>query len=294
MAKPIKPKTCPVVAVLNMKGGVGKTTISGNVFREIFRRKLKRILLIDFDPQFNLTQLLLSRATYESLKSKKKTPWHVMEPSYSPNVFRVSEKDTLNVSDVSTFVTKLRHITGRPEIVLDLLPGDFELAMLNLRENTASLAAARTRFSSCVSNARTSYDLIVLDCNPSSSFLTRTAIELASHILIPVRPDKYSLLGVEMIFDYIKQLPTVSDMPELLVLLNDIAREDLNNEVVSTLRASSDFGPITLVKHIRRSKVLIARSDHTGFAVDRRAPHTSKVSLNLGEVADELAGKLGL
>ncbi len=50
-------KEAPVVAVLNMKGGVGKTTIAGNLSREIFRTKKIHTLLIDLDAQFNLTQL---------------------------------------------------------------------------------------------------------------------------------------------------------------------------------------------------------------------------------------------
>ncbi|MEP6664250.1 MAG: ParA family protein, partial [Verrucomicrobiota bacterium] len=63
----------PVVAVLNMKGGVGKTTISANVFRELYRRigKEKKTLLIDFDAQFNLTQSVITEKGYEPLKKDK-------------------------------------------------------------------------------------------------------------------------------------------------------------------------------------------------------------------------------
>ena len=54
-------KYVPVVAVLNMKGGVGKTTLSSNVFRQMFDRQKHGILLLDLDPQFNLTQTLFTR-----------------------------------------------------------------------------------------------------------------------------------------------------------------------------------------------------------------------------------------
>jgi len=48
----------PVLSILNMKGGVGKTTVSAHVMRVLYHRYQKRILLVDLDPQFNLTQAL--------------------------------------------------------------------------------------------------------------------------------------------------------------------------------------------------------------------------------------------
>jgi chromosome partitioning protein len=49
----------PVIAVLNLKGGVGKTTLAAHVFRELFVAKRLSILLVDLDPQYNLSQQLL-------------------------------------------------------------------------------------------------------------------------------------------------------------------------------------------------------------------------------------------
>ncbi len=66
-------RKAPVVAVLNMKGGVGKTTIAGNLFSEVFSVKKANTLLIDRDAQFNLTQLLMIRTQYDELLSEKKT-----------------------------------------------------------------------------------------------------------------------------------------------------------------------------------------------------------------------------
>lgn len=60
-----KKKLGPVVAVLNMKGGVGKTTISANVFRRLYYKYRVGTLLIDLDPQYNLTQALFTRPNYD-------------------------------------------------------------------------------------------------------------------------------------------------------------------------------------------------------------------------------------
>ena len=53
----------PVIAVLNLKGGVGKTTLAAHVFREVWASKRISILLVDLDPQYNLSQQLLSRTS---------------------------------------------------------------------------------------------------------------------------------------------------------------------------------------------------------------------------------------
>lgn len=62
-----------MVAVLNMKGGVGKTTISAHVMRVLYHRLKIKTLLVDLDPQFNLSQALISRATYDGLKDSNRT-----------------------------------------------------------------------------------------------------------------------------------------------------------------------------------------------------------------------------
>jgi len=77
--KSTSPST-PVIAVLNMKGGVGKTTISAHVMRVLYRTLKKRTLLVDFDPQFNLTQTVVPESAYEKYKQENRTILSVMEP----------------------------------------------------------------------------------------------------------------------------------------------------------------------------------------------------------------------
>jgi chromosome partitioning protein len=289
-----KTRPAPVISVINMKGGVGKTLISGNVFRELFRSRKKRVLLIDFDTQFNLSQLLLTRVEYDALKAAGKTIYHVMEPKAPTTVFHVSEKDLLDVDDVDSYTHRLVHRVGTTDEVR-LLAGDFRLAQLNLRERDRSLWLPRKRFEKFVAKAQFEYDLIVLDCNPSTSFMTRTALEISTHLLIPVRPDKYSILGVEMLYEFIRILPTVRE-PTKLLLINGLGDSpgDAENDAVNELRAHPTYGPETLVPIVPHSNVLKARSDYTGFAVDRGVPYSATVKDRLTLVAIEIAKKVGL
>jgi chromosome partitioning protein len=283
-----------VVAVVNMKGGVGKTTLSANLFESLFRRKRKRTLLVDFDPQYNLTQLLLREQRYATLKAAGKTIWNVMSPPDPISIFQVAESDLAAVKPVADYVSSLKYFPNARSVSLDLLAGDFELNNLNLREDAGSLRLTRLRFANFMRAARLEYELIVLDCNPSSSFITRSAVEAATHLLVPVRADKFSLLGLEMLTRYVDRLPGMEHVPKTLILLNDLGRDGASADVVRQLRGHDDYGPLTLVSDIRHSESLRAKSDYSGFAVDRRRSHVSKLQAMLDAAADEIAEKVGL
>lgn len=274
-----------------MKGGVGKTTISGNLFRELYKFLSggSKTLLIDFDAQFNLTQLVLTRTEYEGLQKKNKTLWNVFEPGNQPDMFTVSNQQRTTVGDYKDFVERLK-LTGKKNELL-LVPGDFKIALLNLREKPESLEMPRKRFRDFMKKARAECALVVLDCNPSSSFLTRCAIEEATHILVPIRPDKYSVLGLEILAQYIDHLPLVNP-PEFLVIMNGV--DSHISPVEQEVRAHAVFGPNLMVTRILRTKVLEARTDFTGFGVDRGAPYTHRVRSMLEDASNEIIKKLKL
>jgi chromosome partitioning protein len=273
-----------------MKGGVGKTTISGNVFRELFRGLSKSVLLIDFDSQFNLTQLLITRSIYEILSSEGRTISKILHPDTPNSVFAVSEEYLVEVPDPSACTFRLRSLSQKTH--LDLVPGSFDLAMLNLREPARQKLHAR-RFGAFMESARLKYDLIVLDCNPSSSFATRCAIDASTHILVPVKPDKYSALGVEMVWRYTEDLRPY-DTPVRTIVFNDFNGTADAIAIESEIRSHRHFGPNVLVNIIKHSGLLTASRDYTGFAVDRKVPYKRAVRDMLFDVASEYADKLGI
>lgn len=280
-----------------MKGGVGKTALAGNMFREIFRGNKISTLLVDFDPQFNLSQMLLASAQYDMLKLAGKTLLQVMEPSPSASAYVTSKQDLLEVDPIENYTHRIRRMQHDENIVLDIILGDFGIAKFNLQEKSESLKVPRERFKRLIAKARERYKLVVIDCNPSSSFLTRTAVEVASHILVPVKPDKYSMRGVEMLYDYVHNfLPSVTTKPEFMFVLNGVPRSRYDKTVENELRGNRVYGPLTLVNPVYETEMLAARPDYTGFAADRKVPpvHLKRITKNLREVAGETAKRLGL
>ncbi len=277
---------------MNMKGGVGKTTVSANLFRELYRRigKGKKTLLIDFDAQFNLTQSVVTEKSYEGLQKDKRTIWYVLEAPVPSSVFDISDSDLEDCGSWKKFSMLLKHTPEHDE--LHLIPGDFSIAELNLRENPQSLALARKRFKSLIHSARKECNLVVMDCNPASFFLTRCAIENATDLLIPVRPDKYSVLGLKMVTEYVHKIRPASERPQLHVLFNGVGsgRSSVEAEVL----ANTTFAPLTLSATIPLTKVLLARPDYTGFNVDRRVKNAGNIRSAMIAAADESSKRLGL
>jgi chromosome partitioning protein len=283
----------PVVAVLNMKGGVGKTTVTAHVFRLLYFRLQKSTVLIDFDPQFNLTQTIIAQDEYEKLKAANKTILSVMEPPPSLSIFTV----TTNPGPPPTLdsvSTRLRYLTGKPAINLSIVAGDFGMVKYSLVEDLKSLAPIRERFLKFITAARKERNLICIDCNPSSSFMTLCAVLASTHILVPVKPDRYSLLGLRLLDQFLGQVPQIENKPKMLVLLNGVPTSGYDPTVENALRADPKFGPITMSSELNVSKLLEARHNYTGFATDKKVPHRARLTNKIAAVVDELGGLLGL
>lgn len=284
-------KLAPVISVLNMKGGVGKTTISAHVFRRLYHKLMKSTLLVDFDPQFNLTQTVVAQADYDAYKDKKRTIMSVMEPELSQSIFKVNTKVAPPPQETDVSVV-LRHITSNPEINLSLIPGDFALVKYSLIADQHVLTPIRERFLSFIQQARIKRDLVCIDCNPSSSFMTLCALMASTHVLVPVRPDRYSILGLQMLDEFITNLPLLTNKPKLIVLLNGVKTTGYDPSVENQLRSHKRFGPVTLSNVLKTSKLLEASPGYTGFATDKK--HQWRITPQINAVVDELGGKLGL
>jgi len=291
----IKPKKnpCPVVAVLNMKGGVGKTTISAHVFRHLYSHLKKRVLLIDFDPQFNLTQAVISQTDYEEYKAAGQTIFSVMEDSATSSIFKVSSNlgPPPGLDDVS--VRLRRFANTDPEVNLLLVPGDFDLVKYSMIGDGKVLEPVKRRFLKFIDDARLERDLVCIDCNPSSSFMTICALQAATHVLVPVRPDRYSMLGLKMLNRFISDVPQLAKKPELIVLLNGVKISGYDPTVENALRSDPDFGPATLANSLHVSKVLEATAGYTGFATDKRGQGW-RVTPRITAIVNELGAALRL
>ncbi len=279
-----------VVSVINLKGGVGKTTVSAHVMRLLYRTLRKKVLLIDLDPQFNLTQTLLTRKEYEKHRTSGSTVFAAMEPASKVSLFDVATT-TQKPPAASTLATRLRNLSNA---WLDLVPGDFDLVKYSLISDHAKLDKVRQRFLRFVSDARAEYDLVVIDCNPSSSFITLCALHACTQLLVPVRPDKYSVLGVELLADFLERLPDIDPKPKISILLNGIPTSRYDPGPENELRQHKTFGTEVLANRLRVSALLTATSAYTGFATDKPVANRHVLATEINLIVHELGQRWGL
>lgn len=161
-----------ILAIMNQKGGVGKTTTSLNLGAAISTHG-KRVLLVDLDPQANLTMGLglladdLSQSVYELLTDAK--------------------------VDTAKLVMKTKWEN------LDLIPSHIDLSGADLEMVT--MIGRETRLSKALSQISSAYDYVIIDCLPSLSLLTVNAMAAAGEILVPLQAHPFALKGLGKLFE---------------------------------------------------------------------------------------------
>ncbi len=199
-----------VLAVVNQKGGVGKTTTTVNLAAALAQTG-RRVLLVDIDPQGNATmgsgvdKRALARTVYQAL---------------------------LGLGELSGIRTRAER--GG----YDLVPANRELAGAEVE--LVDLPSRETRLRSALERVAADYDYILIDCPPSLSLLTVNALVAAQRVLIPMQCEYYALEGLSDLVGTIKRvranLNPALDIAGLLRTMYD-PRNTLSQQVSSELEA---------------------------------------------------------
>lgn len=187
-----------VISFMNMKGGVGKTTLAVNVAYALAQVQRKQVLIVDGDPQFNATQYLLEDDTY--LKHLKNTKKGTLRDIFVPR--RVGRLNT--IVGVSTRINKSKMALdactvtvfdgGRNRGKLDLIPSS-----LQLMEIETSTRGTESKLKAYLREKAGGYDYVIIDCPPTISIFTQAAILASDKYLVPLKPDSLSVLGLPLL-----------------------------------------------------------------------------------------------
>lgn len=179
------------VSIINMKGGVGKTTLTIQLAWHFagLSNWLKNVLVVDLDPQFNTSQYLLGQEEYESiLKTGKPTVWEIFEQNLrTPSGINILTDPHQPVCNVQNFVGGSR---------IDLIPSRLDLAYSLKQPGQKERQLART-----ISKIEDEYDLILIDCAPTESILTTAAYLCSNYLLVPVKPEYLSTIGLPLLLN---------------------------------------------------------------------------------------------
>jgi chromosome partitioning protein len=211
---------CKVIAITNQKGGVGKTTTTFNLGVALAKQG-KRVLVVDVDPQSNLT----TYAGWYDENELKYTLTDLMEQSMNDDEIKIKESILHHKENV------------------DLIPSNLSLSAL---ENSLTYAMSREyTLRNCLSSIKDDYDYILLDCQPSLGMLTINALASANSVIIPVQSEYFALRGMTDLFKIINKVrrqinPTLKIEGALLTLVD--SRANLPKEIATQLK--DNYGSI--------------------------------------------------
>jgi chromosome partitioning protein len=181
-------KMATVMSLINMKGGVGKTTLAMQLAHTADSMNL-RTLAVDLDPQSNLSQVLMGpRAYVDHLAEEKPTVVQIFD-AYVPTDSLSGSPRLLDIDEV---VVKRAGYWSNSS--LDLIPSRLELSrtLKNPHGKERRLAKALAR-------VQRNYDLVIIDCAPTESVLTDAAYFASRHVVVPIKPEFMATIGLPLL-----------------------------------------------------------------------------------------------
>ena len=178
------------ISVINMKGGVGKTTVASMLARYAAERDLE-VLAVDIDPQANLSQALMGVEGYFRFLNDKSPSIVELFEGYLPPTSATPAPSSMDIGDVV-------HDTPIPG--LSIIPSRFDFA-----DHLVSAASTDTRrLARCIADYFQDIDLIIIDCAPTESILTQAAYHASRYVVVPVKPEFLAILGFQLLDESLK------------------------------------------------------------------------------------------
>lgn len=200
------------IAIINQKGGVGKTTISIN-FASAMASRGYRTLLIDMDPQSHCAVGLA-------------VPEEQIEHSIFDVMMGQARSEPMRISEI------VWKISDR----FELAPSTIDLA--TFEPQTVNLPERENCLKSVLSDIQDDYDYVIIDCPPSVGLLTFNALRAATDVVVPVEMGYFSLHGLSKQLDTLNALSQhCAERPNVMVLgsMYDI-RTKMGREILCELR----------------------------------------------------------
>jgi len=236
-----RPSMTTVISTINLKGGVGKTTLTvafGEFLSEAFG---KRVLIVDLDPQTNATTMLIGEDSWEELNERGHTLAQLFQDALCEDpsdcrfdLEKTRQKGVSIVRDVRT---------------LDLLPSSLDL--IDVQDRLASIPSGRFYTNNPTEVLRRAirpiideYDYVLIDCPPNLGLITLNGLRISHGYIVPTIPDVLSTYGIPQIVTRIKGFAdSIGEPvdPYGIVVSKYQSNSSLHNRTMRSLRDDSKY-----------------------------------------------------
>lgn len=278
------------VSLINMKGGVGKTTLATQIAWYATMQLDKKVLLIDLDPQANASQSVMSPQTYVNyLNSGGLTVVDIFE-QFTPTGTTAGSPKKLD--PLKAIYNRVKYNDGS---LLDIVPSRLELSW-TLRNPTGK----ETLLPRFVAKVEESYDLIITDCSPTDSILTDAAYHSSRYILVPIRAEFLASIGFPLLNRSIKAFQMRHEDQTIEVcglVFNDFNRGNVRREHKLARKDVQDkatqYGWYVFKNDIPHSDSYF-RAARDGMPIDDTKGTHDIVKTEFASFAAEFFGRIGL
>lgn len=307
-----------VISFINMKGGVGKTTLSIGIADYLAKLEGHRVLVIDIDPQFNATHSLIDAYKKKSAIDEtiiddesldiKTTLEEVIqrntededEDDEASNNFYTLEVLNNNKTIFQLFkpqldMSKRYQLPKAEDLIinlkdgLDLLSGDLNLVLAN-KNSDFSLVKRLKNFIS-ENKLRNEYDYIVIDCPPTLTIYTDSALLASDFYIIPNRIDRYSIIGIDSLQTAVGNLISSEGIDlKCLGIIYTMVNKNLN---AKQLKIKTDFESKKSVNDIDIFDSVSHIVNHIQYGYSGTLPTKYKSSLeDIESISQEMLQKI--
>ena len=200
------------ITFLNVKGGVGKTTLCFNLAHALKIIDDQRVLLVDLDHQENLS--------LRAMKNRKEK--------------NLSCYDLITDDDVEAINCIYESVIPNTKI----LPADIQLQMVLNELNPSTNPSLLSVLDAKLEPVRDSYDYILIDTHPTLDMLATIGLMASTHYCIPIKPEPDSLVGIKWTDKYLKNLKKANtSLKDLGIVMTDAdKRTNIATELENTIR----------------------------------------------------------
>jgi chromosome partitioning protein len=234
-----------VISFMNMKGGVGKTTLTVNVAYALAHVHKKKVLVVDGDPQFNATQYLMKEDHYlDYVNDRKKATLRDIFVPRRPGPLRTvsgTARSTDRRRTPLSACTSNIYDGGAGRGKLDLIP-----STLDMIEIESSPRGTENMLNLYLKEKATGYDYVLIDCPPTISVYTQAAIIASDKYIVPVKPDPLSIIGLPLLEQWLESYLsrnglTIESVGLVFTMVRGATPKRMKEVMVDTRRERGDM-----------------------------------------------------